>query len=197
MLITEEIQSQKEELKRLQEKYKELIDGIKNAFYEHEDYFDKTTPMKPKSETAVMSAAYCFASMKHPRTQYSFDRGFTINRAEVWKSNPKVYLDYWLVYADDFKTENGTSPIRILKKKDIKILEDTCKEAWKYAVNEKFSKSTVLGFNEWLEQTSCDIVIEILHEIYEDRIIEVTEKKLYIKDIVIIYPTKPFRNFKI
>lgn len=190
MLITEKIQSYKSEINRLQERYKELVSDIKNTFYEHTEYFDKTTPLKPTSDTAIMSAAFCFANGRCPRSKYNLD----IRRADVWKSEPKAYLDYWLVYPDEFNSNGLKTPTRILRKDDIKILEDDCKEAWKYVVNGKFGKSTVLGFSEWLEKTSCDKIIEILHEIYEDRIIEVTEKKLYLKDIIIIYPEKKFEH---
>jgi hypothetical protein len=193
-MIKDKIQHHKDKVKQLQEKYNNLVDSIKNAFYQREDYFDENSKFKPKSESAIMSAAYCLDMMIKPKSGYSFDVGFIIRRAEVFKSDPKIFLDYYYLHDDRFKTHSGTPSVFLLRKKDIKIFEDECFKAWKYVVNKSYD-STKLGFKEWVEATSCDDIVSILHEVLEERIEEVSDSKLKIKDVIIIYPSVPFKNY--
>jgi hypothetical protein len=195
-MIKDEIKKLKENAKMLEDKYNKLVNSIKEAFYEREDYWDENSKVKPKTESAIMSAAYCLAMMNAPKSKYSFDRGFNIHRGEVFRSEPKILLDFFYIYDKTFENRFGTTPsVLLVRKKNIKVLTETCLKAWKHAVNKSFSDSTILGFKEWLDATSCDEIVSILHEVLEDRIDEVNDKKLYIKDVIIIYPSNPIKNY--
>ena len=194
-MIKDKIKELKENAKMLEDKYNKLVNSIKEAFYEREDYWDENSKVKPRNESAVMSAAYCLAMMNAPRSKYSFDIDFKINRAEIFRSEPKILLDYFYIYDKKFENRFGNTPVLLVRKKNIKVLTETCLKAWKHSVNDSSRSSTILGFKEWLDATSCDEIVSILHQVLEDRIDEVNDKKLYIKDVIIIYPDKPFKNY--
>lgn len=196
MIITEKIQHHKDKAKMLQEKFNNLVDSIANAFYEREVWRDENSKLKPKSESNVMHAAYCLAMMIAPRSRYSFDVEYNLHQATEWKSKPEVKYDYFYIHdSKNFKNRFGsTHAVYVVRKKNIKLLGEQCKEAWKYAVS-KSSRPTTLGFKEWVDQTSCDDIVNILYKIHENKIDVVTNRKLYLKDIVIIYPSKPHKNF--
>lgn len=193
MHIKDKISEHKDRAKMLKEKYDDLVDKIKNAFYEHEDYWDKTSKQKPKTEHAVMNAAYCYAMMIAPKSQFSFDIDYTLNQAEEWRSDPKVYYDYFYIWDKTFENRFGsTKPVYLARKKNIKLLEKQCKKAWMYAVKEE---KTTLGFDDWLNKSTPDEILSLFYRVYEKRIDVITDRKLYLKDIVIIYPSEPFKNF--
>lgn len=136
-----------------------------------------------------MSAAYCLAQESCPRYSYNLN----INKAEEWNSNPAKYIEKWYLYSDKFKTESGTYPVIIIKKKNIKLLEDICKKMW---VKEVSENHTTLGFEDWLKNVSEDKILNLMHEHMNNRVDVVTDRNLYIKDIVIVYPheVRRYRN---
>jgi len=196
MHIKKEIKDHREKAKALKKEYDSLVESIKNAFFEHEDYWDKNSKIKPKTELARMNAAYCLAMRKAPKSGFSFDLNYNINQANEWKSDPKVHYDYFYVWDKYFENRFGsTKAVLLVKKKNIKLLKENCKEAWKHAVNESFSGSTTLGFEEWLERSTPDEILSKMHSVYEGSIDVITDRKLYLKDIVIIYPHNPNKLF--
>ena len=139
-MIKDKIEHHKHKIKILQEKYNKLVNSIKEAFYEREDYWDENSKVKPRTESAVMSAAYCLAMMNAPRSKYSFDIDFRIHRAEIFRSEPKILLDYFYIYDKNFENRFGNTPsVLLVRKKNIKVLTETCLKAWKHAVNDSFS----------------------------------------------------------
>jgi hypothetical protein len=194
MLIKDKISQHRDKAKMLKDKYDNLVDKIANAFYEREVWRDENSKLKPKSEKDIMNAAYCLALMIAPRTRFSMDVPYTIHQAEEWKTTPTVYYDYFYIWDEQFKDRmTGSTPcVYLVRKKNLKLLKKECKEAWKYAVGDS---STTLGFKDWLEQATPDDILPFMFRVYENRIDVVTDRKLYLKDIVIIYPNKPFKNF--
>ena len=189
-MIKNEIAQAQHNLSNLKERYKNLVSDIKKVFYAKEDYWDENSKMKPRNETARMAAAFCLAMDNCPN--YSFD--LRINQATVWKSNPSEYLDKWYVYSDRFERYGSTSPVIIIKKKNLKILDEICKEMWVKEVSASYRPNTTLGFEEWLEKTSVDKILELIQKHMNNRVDIVTDRNLYIKDIIVIYPHQ-IRNF--
>jgi len=183
-MIKDEITLAQYELSRLKESYKNLVQKIKETFYEGIDWRDKESPRKPRGETSKMSAAYCLAQGNCPR--YSHD--LRISKAEEWKSNPAKYIEKWYLYSDKFKTESGTSPVIILKKKNIKLLRDICREMWVKEISNYYSPNTLLGFEDWMKEVSEDKILKLMLEHMNNRVDVVTDRNLYLKDIVIVYP---------
>jgi len=183
-MIKDEITLAQHELSRLKEQYKNLVQKIKETFYEKEEYFVEDSPRKPRGETSKMSAAYCLAQGKCPRGSYDL----RISKAEEWKSNPTKYIEKWYLYSDKFKTESGTSPVIILKKKNIKLLRDICREMWVKEISNHYSPNTLLGFEDWMKDVSEDKILNLMHEHMNNRVDVVTDRNLFLKDIVIVYP---------
>lgn len=186
-MIKDEILQTQRKLARLKESYKKLVDDIKKVFYDKEDYWDENSPRKPRNEAAKMQAALCLAQGETPR--YSFD--LTIQKAKNWISkNNQVQLDYWIVYQEIFEYGGGISPTIIIYKKNIKLLREICKKLWIQEVNNSY---TTLGFEEWLEATDVDKIFELMSNgLNKDskRFHLVTDKNLYLKDIIVIFPHK-------
>lgn len=190
-MIKDEILQTQIKLARLKENYKKLVDDIKKVFYDKEDYWDENSLRKPRNEAAKMQAALCLAQGKTER--YSFD--LTIRKAENWISKDnRVQLDYWVVNQEKFKDNGTTPPTIIIYKKNIKLLRSECRDLWIKEVANSYRPKTLLGFEDWLKQTSVDYILELMfdseNEISE-RIHLVTDKNLYLKDIIIIFPRKP------
>lgn len=184
-MIKDKVSSLQSQLLILKKSYNDLVTRIKEVFYEKEDYWVENSPRKPRTDSARMGAAYALLSGKCP--QYSFDYG--INKAEVWKSNPKQYIEKWCLYDERFETTRGTSPVIFLYKKNIKLLDELCLKVWIKEVSvDRMRPNTLLGFNDWLEQTSDDDILTLMQEYYDDRVFLINDKKLYLKDIVIVYP---------
>ena len=193
-MLKDKIQDMRSEVKRLSERYNILVENIKDSFYEHENYFEKTGKIRPNSKSDLMSAAYCLAMAIAPRSRYSVE--FSINQATAWKKEPKEYFPNFYIYDErKFGGHHGTKPVHVLKKKDLKILDDICKELWIKEVGNDFRPKTLLGFEDWIEATSVDDILRLMREHLENRIDVVTERKLGIKDIVVIYPQEPNKSF--
>ena len=125
-----------------------------------------------------------------PRGKYSTD--FNINQGKIWSNKePDKYLPYFCVYDKDFENFGSTKAVYVLRKKNIKELEELCQEMWVKEVSNSPRPNTKLGLSDWLNETTPDKIIELLEEHLGDRIDVVTERKLKIKDIVIVYPHKP------
>lgn len=185
------------ELSNLKESYKNLVKEIKETFYEKEDFWVEDSPRKPRDESSKMQAAICLAQSNCPRI--SFD--LHIRQAREWnKGKEDNWLDYWVVNQERFKDESGTPATIIIKKKNIKLLTEICRELWVKEVSASFRPNTTLGFQEWLEDTSVDKIFELMQESLnkhkDSRVYLVTDKNLYVKDIVVIFP-KIARRFGI
>jgi hypothetical protein len=177
------------EVKRLSEKYNTLVESVKDAFYEYENYFEKTGKIRPSSKSDLMSAAYCLAMAIAPRSKYSVN--FNISQAKTWKKEPAEYFPNFYIYDErEFGGHNGTKAVHVLHKKDLKVLDEICKELWIKEVGNDFRPKTLLGLEDWMQQTSVDDILNLMQEHLEGRVDVVTERKLGIKDIVIIYPYK-------
>jgi len=190
MTIKEEIQNKKDELTYLKDQYAELIESIKEACY-RVSLFSEDNKHKPDSDEDIMKAAYHYSRKECVRMFNTVN----INRGRKHlksRGNDFVYEDYWTVYIE--KSFNSY-PIYILRKKNIKVLGDICKDLWKIAINNKYGETkTELGFKEWLDTTDVDDIIELMKN--EECNLDfdlVTERKLYLKDIIIIYPYKRTR----
>jgi hypothetical protein len=194
-MLKDKIQEMRSEVKRLSEKYNALIENIKDSFYEHESYFDKTSKKKPGNKSDLMCAAYCLAMAIVPRSKYSVE--FRISQSKTWNKEPVEYFpDFYIHDERNFGNHHGTKAVHVLDKKDIKILNDICKYIWIKEVGNDFRPKTLLGFEDWLKQTSVDDILSLMQEYLEGRVDVVNERKLGIKDIVIIYPNdKPKKTY--
>lgn len=191
-MIKDEIAQAQYKLSNLKERYKNLVKEIKETFYDKEDYWDENSPRKPRNESSKLQAALCLSEGRCPRSSYDLN----IRQAKEWvKGKEGDWLDYWTIYQDRFKDSNGTPATIIIRKKNIKLLEETCKELWVKEVSASFRPNTTLGFKEWLEATSVDKIFELmcenLNEHKNTRVNLVTDKSLYLKDIVVIFPNNP------
>jgi hypothetical protein len=193
-MIKDEILSAQSNLKRLKERYKKLVIDIKETFYNKEDYWADDSPRKPRDEKAKMQAALCLAQGASER--YSFD--LDLRKAENWISRDnRVKIDYWIVNQERFKDNGSIPPTIVIHKKNIKLLQDECKKLWITEVGSSFRPKTLLGFEDWLNNTSVDYILELMFDSEEEiseRIHLVTDKNLYLKDIVVIFPKSPKFN---
>lgn len=184
-MIKDKIESLTSELKHLKIRYKNLVNDIKETFYEKKEYFVDDSPRHPQNEKAKMSAAYCLATNYCPRGSWDLK----VNKAQEWNSKLIKHIEKWYIYSDKFETPNGTKPVILLKKKNIKLLDELCKEMWMTEVKNEFgSNRTTLGLKEWLIEKSDDYILELLYEHINGRIEVVTDRGLSIKDVVVIYP---------
>lgn len=190
-MIKDEIRQAQNNLARLKETYKKLVSDIKNTFYDKENYFVDNSPRKPRTEVAKMQAAVCLAQGKAEK--YSFE--LNIRRAEKWESRDnRVQLDYWVANQERFKNSSGIEPTIIIEKKNLKLLSQICRNLWVKEVGNSFRPNTLLGFEDWLSQTSVDDIFDLMINSInekEERMFLVTDKNLYIKDIVVIFPRRP------
>jgi len=191
-MIKDEIQSAKYNLARLKESYKNLVKEIKETFYDKVEYFVDDSPRKPRGEKEKMQAAICLAQNKCPRSSYDL----TIRQAKEWhKGKESKWLQYWIVNQDRFKDHSGTTGATIvIKKNDLRLLKDICKELWIKEVSNSFSPNTLLGFENWLEKTHVDkiydLMCENLNEVNSTRVQLVTDRSLFLKDIIVIFPKR-------
>lgn len=191
-MIKDEIERTKSKLSNLKENYKNLVKDIKDIFYDKVDCWADDSPRKPRGETAMMQAALSLVEGRSPR--YSFY--LNVRQAKDWGKDKKdVWLDYWVINQDRFKDRNGTPATIVIRKKNIKLLEEICKELWVKEVSASYRPNTTLGFKEWLEVTNVDKILELmqenLNEHKDNRVYLVTDRNLYLKDIVVIFPKKP------
>lgn len=195
-MIKDEISEMQSRLSFLKERYKDLVEKIKDVLYEHEVYLDKTSKKKPKCDKDIMSAAYSIVIGSAPHHKYDLN----INRAKLWnkgKSDHETPLDFWYVYSDRFKDFHGTtSPVIVLHKKHLKSIDkDYLIKAWASEVSVDRSRpNTTLGFNDWIKEVSIDDLFDILSENMKDRVEIISEKSLGVKDIVVILPVKVIQH---
>jgi hypothetical protein len=190
-MIKDEIKYAQRNLADLKMRYKNLVKEIKETFYDKVRYLDDDSPRKPKNEQQKLQAALCLVEGRCPRSRYNFD----IRQAKTWKKGePDVWLDYWYINQDRFNNNSGIPPTIVIKKKNLKLLKDICKELWIKEVGASFRPNTTLGLEEWIEKTDVDkiykLMCENLNEVRDTRVNLVTDKNLSIKDIVVIYPER-------
>lgn len=188
-MIKDEIAHTQHKLSKLKKDYKNLVSRIKETFYKKEEYFVEDSPRKPEDESSKMQAALCLVEQKCPRIKYDLD----IRKAREWvKGGDYITFDYWVINQDRFKIGGITPATIIINKKNIKSLEDICRELW---VIEVSNSKTIIGFKEWVEVNSVDRILELmmenLNQYENERVYLVTDKNLYLKDIVIIFPSQP------
>ncbi len=194
-MIKDEISIAQANLKRLKERYNKLVIDIKETFYDKEDYWTDDSPRKPKNEKSRMQAAICLAQGASERHSFDLD----LRKAENWISRDnRVQLDYWIVNQDRFKDNGSIPPTIVIHKKNIKLLRDECKKLWIKEVGSSFRPNTLLGFEDWLEATDVEKILELMFDSFnenDERMHLITDKNLYLKDIVVIFPRQPKFNF--
>jgi len=185
-MIKYEIQNTQQELSRLKAKYKKLVSEIKERFYDKVDYWEENSPRKPRGDKQIMQAAICLLEGVCPNYNFQLD----VRRAEEWvRGGDNIPLDYYYTNQDKFDYGNGIPPTIIIKKKNLKLLKEFCKKAWLKAVDDG---ETTLGLNDWVNSVNIDklfsIICNSLNNHKTNRVHLITDRNLYIKDIVIIYP---------
>jgi len=190
-MIKNRIENTKNKLKRLQQSYDDLVEKIKETFYEKKEYWVKNSPRKPNNDTAKMSAAYCLLTEKCP----GFYSDLKIQLSKNWDT--KESLGYWLLYDDFFSSGSGTTPVKLIFKKDLKKLEEICKSMWIISVSKSYN-GTTLGFNDWKKSVNSDDLFKLMQEHMNGRVYIINDRKLFLKDIVIVLPyeNKNFINFE-
>jgi hypothetical protein len=187
-MIKDEIKYAESNLSQLKCKYKELVIDIKKVFYEKVDYWDDNSPRKPKNDKQKFQAALSLVEGRCPRISYDLN----ISQAKSWKNESYVWFDYWTIHQERFDCGNGILATTIIRKKNIKLLKDICKDLWIKEVSASYWPNTVFGLDEWIEKTDVDKIYELmckhLNEHKKTRVNMVTDRSLYLKDIVIIYP---------
>jgi hypothetical protein len=193
--IKNEIQSLQRQLSALKEGYSKFIDEIKSKFFDREDYFDENSKLKPRDEASKIAAAYCLALRKCPRSRYDLD----VSKDKKYKQKKNGHYDF-----DDYEfinryTVSDTSfrfrgeehtrdkPAIVVKLKDIKLLDKICKKIW---IDQVANRRVVKGFDEWLEEISIEKLYELIQE-NNKYVYTINERKLYIKDMVVILQQSP------
>jgi hypothetical protein len=190
-MIKDEIKYKQQELVRLKQKYKTLVEDIKKTFFDKVDYWVDDSPRKPSGEKYVLQAALCLVEGKCPRYSFNLD----LRQAKSWaKGKEDKWLDYFIINQERFDFGNGIPATIVIRKKNLKLLTDICQKLWVKQISDSFGPKTKLGFEEWLDETSVDKILELMIENFNshkgNRVFHVTDKNLYVKDVVIIYPQK-------
>lgn len=183
-MIKRRIDKLKFELKYAQDNYNNLVNDIKKTFYE-KDFWLEDSKRKPKSDFAKMQAAYSLLKEESPK--YNFE--LRINRAE--DCDTKKPLNYFYIYDEHFRSFGTLSPVICVFKRNIKELKEICHKAWIKEVSKRYDYVTD-SFEDWLNNISNDDLLKLL--VCNKKIFLVTDRKLYLKDIVIILPKK-IENF--
>lgn len=185
-----EIERLKSRLESSKKQYAEIILSIKQACY-HKPYGSDDSQLKPEREGDIMKAAFfCANRIKSDR----YDPDYNIRQSKEFKSDEPQ--NYWLFYPKEFDRNGYKTPAIIIRKNNIKLLESLCRKAWNLAASgTSYDFKTDLGLKEWVKAVSCDTILKIIKsEKFDEYCEEVNDKNLKIKDIVIIYPSKNYRD---
>lgn len=163
------------DLKLIKERYSKLIFDLENAYMERKVWRDNNSPFIIKSELNKMRMAYAF--VKGEADKYDFN----LRQATKFKSDE--VLNYYVINDNYFQEFFGGTPASyILDKKNIKELpEYLLKDVWIKSVNKS---KTEKGYNQWLKEVN----VNELCETFGNRLYNVNEPKLKLKNIIVILP---------